>query len=196
MQGESRTDIGFSGERLAQQMGELGLDALKLATVCGIERRTVYSYISGPAKPSAEVLSRMASLGIDIEWILTGRLTTRLFSSPHLVTMRPVAGIVSENREIGTYLLRRAQLFVGHEAQAAGALKVAGLMNVILRCWDVFAYWAMRAEKDRSEIEQLQREGTPAINIASWIARQYGPSTPADPDALTAALLDLARGAP
>lgn len=59
--------------RLAKARNQLGLSQIKLAKAAGISTKTQISYEKGATRPSVDYLTVLATLGVDINYLLTGQ---------------------------------------------------------------------------------------------------------------------------
>ena len=59
------------GEKIKQLRDEKGIDQLKLARLCGVNRNSIYMYERNNVQPRQEVLSRIANaLDVSIDYLL------------------------------------------------------------------------------------------------------------------------------
>lgn len=63
------------GERLKQERERLGFIQEKLADLLGTTKKTVIDYEKGNTSPKADFLARIAELGGDVTYIITGNRT-------------------------------------------------------------------------------------------------------------------------
>lgn len=70
-----------SGERLKLERERLGISAAKLAEIGGVGRTVQYNYEKNISNPDTDYLARVASVGIDILYIVTGKRTPVQMSS-------------------------------------------------------------------------------------------------------------------
>lgn len=60
------------GERLREERDRLGRSQADLASVGGVGRRAQTYYESGERSPDAAYLGRVAEIGIDVQYVITG----------------------------------------------------------------------------------------------------------------------------
>lgn len=61
------------GERLRSERLRIGMQQLDLADACAVSRKTLSVWEKGEQTPNAAVLSKMASAGIDVLYVVTGQ---------------------------------------------------------------------------------------------------------------------------
>jgi transcriptional regulator with XRE-family HTH domain len=76
------------GERLLEERKRLGFTQDEMAARGGVAKRTYCNYEAGERDPTGGLLSALASLGVDIQYILTGERT----ASPALTAQQAHAG--------------------------------------------------------------------------------------------------------
>jgi transcriptional regulator with XRE-family HTH domain len=60
------------GQRLKEERQRLGLSQAKMAEAGGVVRSAQFNYESDVRKPDAGYLALVASLGIDVQYVITG----------------------------------------------------------------------------------------------------------------------------
>lgn len=60
------------GERLRSERLRIGLQQLELAEACEVARKTLSVWEKGEQTPNAAILSRMAVVGVDVLYVVTG----------------------------------------------------------------------------------------------------------------------------
>lgn len=65
-------DVGSIGPRLRMERERLGLSQDALAAACGVTRRTQVNYERDVHPPSVVYLDKLAALGVDTEFVMTG----------------------------------------------------------------------------------------------------------------------------
>lgn len=60
-------------ERLKQAREKLGMKPGEFADACGVQQSSQYRYEKGRS-PNGEYLAKLADLGLDVNWLLTGAL--------------------------------------------------------------------------------------------------------------------------
>lgn len=68
------------GCRLATERDRLGFSQNDLAKQAGVSRRSQIDWESGKSMPNAEYLAAVASVGIDVLYVLTGKYSTSTLS--------------------------------------------------------------------------------------------------------------------
>lgn len=67
------------GERVGEERRRLGKTQEELASACHTSRKTMGNIEGGKNAPGAEILSAMAQLGADVQYILTGTRSENLY---------------------------------------------------------------------------------------------------------------------
>lgn len=75
---EEKNAEGTIGTRLRRLLAQRGQSIRDFTTASGVPYRTFQDYLADKAKPSSEQLARIALAGIDIHYVLTGRLSPRI----------------------------------------------------------------------------------------------------------------------
>lgn len=70
------------GHRLREERDRLGLKAADFSQFGDWPVRTVYGWEAGKATPKAEFFADVQALGLDVQYIITGRRTTGALSGP------------------------------------------------------------------------------------------------------------------
>lgn len=174
MQPES--DTGFSGDRLRQESGVRGLDASTLAGACGVETRTIYAYMSGQAKPSAQVLARLVEVGFDVEWLLTGRLSPRAIGNhPSLAGLDTVTGIFADDLELGRAILVRAfRRYDDFQANSAEASAQPKPIELVYAAWKLFHFWSKLADGAAGPLRRARESGSDVEAVADLFMALIG----------------------
>jgi transcriptional regulator with XRE-family HTH domain len=71
-------------ERLKEVREQLELTQDDMVSKTGIPKRSYCAYEAGEMAPNAKLLAGLASMGIDIGYLLTGRRIENTVSTPHL----------------------------------------------------------------------------------------------------------------
>ena len=66
------------GDRLKEERSRLGLSQTDLGAAGGVGKTTQINYEKGAGSPDAKYLSAVASLGVDILYVVTGVATPRV----------------------------------------------------------------------------------------------------------------------
>lgn len=61
------------GARVRSERTRIGMQQLELAEACGVARKTLSVWEKGEQTPNAAVLERMALVGVDVLYIVTGQ---------------------------------------------------------------------------------------------------------------------------
>lgn len=74
------------GERLIEERKRFGLSQSAFGEAGGVQKRAQINYESGERRPDAAYLERLAEIGVDVLYVLTGRRST---AANGLVAMEP-----------------------------------------------------------------------------------------------------------
>ncbi|GIX37999.1 MAG: transcriptional regulator [Silanimonas sp.] len=102
-----------AGRRLKEERERLGLTQIDLAALCGVGRLAQGNYESGARHPDAVYLSRAATAGVDVLYVLTGRREPSQAPDEQAL----IAGYRAASPELRAAALR----LLGAQAVGAGA---------------------------------------------------------------------------
>lgn len=68
--------MGTMAERLREERGRLGINQDVMAAAAGMKRAAQIRYEKGERSPDADYLAAVATLGVDVAYVLTGEHTT------------------------------------------------------------------------------------------------------------------------
>lgn len=71
--GHKRQEIRPLGQNLRLERVRLGFNQTELGRVGGVSKTTQIAYEAGASQPTASYLSRVFEVGVDVNWLLTGR---------------------------------------------------------------------------------------------------------------------------
>lgn len=90
------------GNRLKEERARLGLTQEKMALIGGVQKRAQARYEAGERCPDGHYLSLIAELGVDVNYVLTGRRTAAnnedSFSSEDLQLLRLIKLLAPEQK--------------------------------------------------------------------------------------------------
>jgi hypothetical protein len=162
------------GQRLRLFLTTNRIAVSKFADACEIPARSMHNYLSGKTNPGAEHLARMGDHGVDLNWLLTGKMPQLLtLSLGHVEGMKPVSGIVAADRELATLLMKEAVDVV--DAQIRGNPELVaklGAYGVVLSIWSAFSCYATTFNGLEGRLERARREGWKVADLVPMIASQ------------------------
>lgn len=68
-------EINFAqiGDRLREERFRISMQQIDMAEACGVSRRALSTWEKGEQAPNAATLSKMASMGVDVLYVVTGQ---------------------------------------------------------------------------------------------------------------------------
>lgn len=137
----------------------------------GIPRRTAHQYLSGKSKPGSDHLASLASRGLNIEWLLTGKINPQLvFDLSRVTELLPVSGIILSDPDISNAFMRDAVELIDELVRENSDLAAAaGFLGLVKSVWWIFSKYAEAAEMHAERIEQARRDGWTADEIVGLI---------------------------
>jgi transcriptional regulator with XRE-family HTH domain len=86
------------GENLKQERLRLNLNQEQFAELGGVRKRAQISYEQGERVPDADYLSGVAAAGVDVQFVLTGKLSTSALSDEENELISGYRGLDSRGR--------------------------------------------------------------------------------------------------
>ena len=113
------------GERLKTERERLTLSQTAMAELAGTTKQTQYSYEVGKSPPKASYLSTVASLGVDVGYVITGLRAENVAHTPtelgylrHCRTLSTVPGLAEDALKGLSFMRIAAKLELGDYAAA------------------------------------------------------------------------------
>ena len=116
-------------ERLKAERKRLKLNQTEFAVAAGVTKQSVFAYEKGLRKPDSDFLEKVATLGVDVAYILTGerggvQLTEQEADILALMRQAPPAVRETALNVLRSGLVISKQVNVGRDLHVAGDFKV------------------------------------------------------------------------
>lgn len=140
---------GFS-QRLRQIRQDMDLTATAMAERVGLgDRKSWENYERGSSTPRVETLSHIAAMGIDLNWLLTGKGNMRLIAD----TAAP-----TKESHVEPETLEAALIVIDEFAEARGlALSREQRAKLVSMLYDLYAIREQGVASDTAYVAQLFR---------------------------------------
>lgn len=130
------------GERLKSERERLGLNQTDFAALAGASKHAQINWEKGVASPNAAALAAWSEAGVDVLYVVTGRVTAQSNASltPHLTgrsdLVAPAAGVPQIDAERLARILDLLEIFA---AQASRRWPAKRLVAVAAEVYNVLA---------------------------------------------------------
>lgn len=159
------------GFRLRQFITLHGFNVREFSAAVGIPYRSIHEYLSDNRKPGADHLAQMAEFGVDIEWLLLGRVKPALiFDFSKVEGLQPLTGYIAADKELATYLLSDAIRLVDEwRIENEEKRKVVPIGGLLASIWSVFQIYADAANRSSDNLENARKNRWPTERIGEMI---------------------------
>lgn len=167
------------GSRLRSLIDGQGVTIRAFSERCEIPYRTLQEYLVDKSKPGTDHLKRLAVAGVNINWLLTGSMETKMQELP-ILNLKYMSGIAFEWRDLGKHLLWNAEALMLQDfydqVKNNPDLGPKSFAEPIYEpIFSLFSLWAKVAEEDRREqIQRLRKDGWTAKEVAELISKGWG----------------------
>lgn len=159
------------GSRLRQFVTLNGLNVREFSKAVDIPYRSVHEYLSDNRKPGADHLAQMASFGIDVEWLLLGKIKTALvFDFKDIGEFKPLTGYIAADKDLAHYLLMDAMKIIDQwRLDEENKGKVIPLGGLIASIWSVFQIYTDAANRSADTLENARKNRWPTEKLGEMI---------------------------
>jgi len=190
------------GSRLRSFITLNGLSVRELEKRTGIPYRSLHEYLSDKRKPGADHLAKMPTVGIDVEWLLTGEVKPGLkfkitadrddtvnldFDLSNSEGLLPVTGSMCADLTFSEKIVRDAIELVNELIeQNPTAFSLMGVQGCVTSVWVVFSAYMSLIERHEEHFIKARDTDYPVEKIAEIL---FGPVR----EKMKAILMDRAK---
>lgn len=156
----------FVGQRLRLFIRAQGMSFREFERASGVPYKTLQQYLAGRRYPGGEHLARMAEVGLDINWLLTGRTPGDIWFRFH--DAKPMPDILGAFPALNTIFLEKSiQIIDDVHAREAKRLGKPFLIGSLLRSvWDAFSVFGRALDGHSEKVVELAELGWPPEKVA------------------------------
>jgi len=190
------------GSRLRSFITLNGLSVRELEKRTGIPYRSLHEYLSDKRKPGADHLAKMPTVGIDVEWLLTGEVKPGLkfkitadrddavtldFDLSNIGGLSPATGSMCADLTLSKMIVRDSIELVNEVIeQNPTAFSLMGVQGCVTSVWVVFSAYMSSIERHEEHFVTARDTDYPVEKIAEIL---FGPVR----EKLKSSLLDRAN---
>lgn len=112
------------GERLRAERKRLGLSQTEMAEVAQVKKQAQMRYEGGLSSPQAEYLNRVAAVGVNVAFVLTGQMAAETLQSAE-------AALIASFRAASPEIQRAVMSVLGHTGSETSSSPLAGHAVVV-----------------------------------------------------------------
>lgn len=150
------------GSRLRYLIEVSGGDVRAFAKRCGISERAMHDYLAGKRSPQTKQISKMAQVGVDIEWLLLGEQRPNIsFPIPSRVPdPAPVSGVVAATPMLRSIVQQRAYRLTDRLIKEKdNFFQEAGVVGVVIAIWNFYKMMSDIIETHKDTFMKTAKSG-------------------------------------
>lgn len=153
-----------------------GLSIRDFSDLAQIPYRTMQDYLAGISKPGADQLAKLSAAGIDLNWLLTGRVPSILNSGETTEGLESSLDLFGADARLLEALLnssyRLADQFAARRAASGGGSLTAKESQLVVAQY--FTAMLRVAANMGSHLEELLKRGVPAATVIGVLETAVG----------------------